>query len=220
MLTYLAQMLTYLAQISADTWASIATAVGTAALALLTWWLARSTIREGRRSTGLQLFSQMVDSYQGGPMRELRKRLSQVLIANIQSLEYAKHPDHSALKASIALRVEFRMVDITVWEFFENMGRLVRAQALDTQIMWNYFSDAVLGYWTASSEMILNERRRTLEADLFTDFEWLADAFAAMDSEGRRVNPARTISPQRVREFLDSETRLFPTEPVSFTRPR
>ena len=126
-------------QITVDAWATIATAIFTGILALLTWWLASSTIREGRRSTGLQLFSQMVDSYQAGPMRELRKRLSQVLIANIQSLENTEHPDRFVLKARFELRVDFNRVDITVWEFFENMGRLVRAQALDAQITWNYF---------------------------------------------------------------------------------
>ncbi len=31
-----------------------------------------------------------------------------------------------------------------------------------------------------------------------------------------QADPARTISPQRALEFLESESRLFPTEPVSF----
>jgi hypothetical protein len=192
--------------ISLDTWASIATAMFTAAIALLTWWLARSTIREGRRSTGLQLFSQMVDSYQAGPMRYLRMRLARQLKGNFDAYTTTSRP--------VTLRhgVAYQEVDPTVWEFFENLGRLVRAEALDIQISWNYFSDAVLAYWTASSATISAERTRTGESDLFTDFEWLAGKFAARDSEGHRREPPRELAPNRCLEFLRGEAQLGPTE--------
>lgn len=190
--------------ISLDTWASIATAVFTAAIALLTWWLARSTIHEGRRSTGLQLFSQMVDSYQAGPMRYLRMRLAGRLVMDADA--YSTRP------LAVAIEGSFASIDQTVWEFFENLGRLVRARVLDPQIAWNYFSDAVLAYWAASSHTIKQERKRTREEDLYTDLEWLAGTFAALDSEGRRLDPPRELSPGRCLEFLRGEAQLSPTE--------
>ena len=195
--------------ISLNTWASIATAVFTAAIALLTGWLARSTIQEGRRSTGLQLFSQMVDTYQADPMRILRSRLARTLQSNFTSSPTGAVPDPNW--------VLFESVDLTVWEFFENMGRLVRDGALDAQITWNYFSDAILAYWTASQATILSERKRTKEFDLFSEFEWLAKAFAARDGDGRLLLPPREMQPQRCLEFLASEVRLHPLVRASFS---
>ena len=188
--------------ISLDTWASIATAVFTAAIALLTWWLAQATIREGRRSTGLQLFSQMVDSYQADPMRILRSRLAHTLQDNFTSSPTGAVP--------AADWVPFESFDLTIWEFFENMGRLIHDGVLDPQITWNYFSDAILAYWTASEVTILFERERAKERDLFSEFEWLAKAFAARDGDGRRMHPPRETRPQRCMEFLASEVRLRP----------
>lgn len=188
--------------ISLDTWASIATAAFTAAIALLTWWLARSTIQEGRRSTGLQLFSQMVDSYQADSMRQLRIQLAQTLQGNFTSSPVGAVPATNS--------VPFESVDLTIWEFFENMGRLVHDGALDHQITWNYFSDAILAYWTASRVTILSERERADEWDLFSEFEWLANAFAARSGDGGRLHPPREMQPQRCMEFLMSEVRLHP----------
>lgn len=203
-------------QISVDAWATIATAIFTGILALLTWWLASSTIREGRRSTGLQLFSQMVDSYQAEPMRQLRIRLAKSLLDDIR-LDEDNEGTPWEREAKEEFGLKFGKVDLTIWEFFENMGRLVRAEALDPQITWNYFSDAVMAYWEASKEVIGTERKRTKEDDLFTDFEWLADDFATRDSRGRRLKPARTLSQQRVKELLESESRLLSTTPVSIS---
>ena len=199
----------WMTHITVDDWASIATAVFTGILALLTGWLARSTIREGRRSTGLQLFSQMVDSYQSAAMRNLRSRLARSLEHNFSYSMQGTMPPMGW--------VPFDANDLTVWEFFENMGRLVRAKALDRQITWNYFSDAAVAYWEASSLTILTERKRSGDQDLFTDFQWLAMAFAARNSRGRRARKLRQSHSQRTREFLLSEMRLSPLNSSSLT---
>ena len=190
----------YLLNLSADTWATIFTAASTVALAIITWWLVRSTIREGRRSTGLQLFSQLVESYQGAAMRHLRSHLARALQNN-----FGASPTGAVLSSNF---VAFDAIDLTVLEFFENLGRLVRMEAIDMQITWNYFTDAVQAYWQAAQPTIRAERERVQEDDLFTDFEWLSNEFARRDAGGSRRLTPRPPTHQRCLEFLSSEIRL------------
>lgn len=193
-------MHTWLPNLSLDKWASLTSAVATAVLAVLTWWLVRSTIREGRRSTGLQLFSQLVESYQGANMRRLRSDLAQSLQHNFSA---------SPVGAVVSDRfVAFDAIDLTVLEFFENLGRLARMEALDLQITWNYFADVVQAYWRSAKPTILAERERTHEPDLFADFEWLSDEFSSRNSSGRSGLRSATLSPQRCLELLSAEVRL------------
>ena len=190
-----------LLNLSADTWASIVTAGSTVVLAGITWWLVRSTIQEGRRSTGLQLFSQLVESYQGETMRRLRSRTALTLQGN-----FGASPAGAVLSDNF---IAFEAIDLTVLEFFENLGRLVRMEALDPQITWNYFADAVQAYWRAAQPTIQAERDRVHEDDLFTDFEWLSQEFAVRNANGHRLAAPRLPSYHRCLEFLASEVRLM-----------
>ena len=167
---------------------------------MLTWWLVHSTIREGRRSTGLQLFSQLVESYQGETMRRLRSRTAWTLQGNFTAWSTGTVLNDTP--------IAFGGMDLTVLEFFENLGRLVRTKALDPQITWNYFADAVQAYWRAAQPTIQAERDRVDEKDLFEDFEWLSQEFAARDANGHRLATPRTPSHHRCLEFLASEERL------------
>lgn len=133
-------------------------------------------------------------------MRRLRSKTAQMLQGN-----FSASPAGAVLSDDF---IELDAIDLTVLEFFENLGRLVRMEALDPQITWNYFTDAVQAYWRAAQPTVQAERERVQEEDLFTDFEWLSKKFAVRDANGHRPAAPRMPSDHRCLEFLASEVRL------------
>ena len=179
---------------SPETW----TAWGTWALVVVTWvsifvtiWFIRKQIRASKEASALQLFVQLTGEFQDQRMRHLRKTLARYLHARLADSATAIDP----------------LADDTVLQFFENIGYLTHIGFLDNNVIWNYFSHHICGYWTAAKPEIEALRRMPGNRDLYDEMEWLHNEMLRLD---RIKGHDRTEwLGDRTTRFLKLETSLL-----------
>lgn len=178
-----------------DVWGTfftLLTATGTIWLARETVSMAEATVAEARRATGFQLFHQQVEMYQSVEMRKLRQSLANAL----------------ASYQLPGLPIDPVSEDSTVLDFFENLAHLIRNEAIDKNVAWNYFSDAVRCYWHACERAILPIRKTLQQPDLYEDFEWLSGEFAYLLQGGGRGKQPKFATDGEAKRFLKAESKL------------
>jgi hypothetical protein len=126
------------------------TAGASAAVALLTLWLVTAQLKTARRQLQAEFYLKLRDRF--------------------DSAEF-----HRARKSTAALLLNHRLPDEdTVFDFFEDMGMLLRREYLDQQMVCDTFSWYILGWWDAGQKYVVYERARNdNDTSLFQDFEFL-----------------------------------------------
>lgn len=78
----------------------------------------------------------------------------------------------------------------TLWrdllDFFEELAHKARVGVVDIDIAYQMFSDDVLRYWFALEDQVKQLRQRGgFDEDLYTELEWLVEAFCLRHPSGR-----------------------------------
>ena len=172
--------------------AEIYTALGTWALAAITFCLVRRQTTESKRATGLQLFTQITHDFQDPIMRKLRKQFAAGLLYYRQNKQPVLDP----------------LADETVLEFLENIAHLTRSEVLEKTIIWNYFSVAIEGYWYAVRDLITDYRIKENDNDLYRDLEWLSEEFAKITAKRKGRDASERPTQKKIDGYLYSEMDL------------
>lgn len=156
-------------------WAPLAAAVASAAAAIIASQSLRHQVdranREQREATKesarvrvarqIDLLMKFWDEFNSEAFRIARRDAAQVL----RDKHYLNTPQ----------RPDFDAVTPRVNNFFENMGFLVKTEALDAELVWEKFDAWVPMYWHLSKPIIENDRESAKSPWLSSDFEYLAD---------------------------------------------
>jgi hypothetical protein len=126
-------------------WPTIAVAVATWALVLITLCIAGKHVR-------VELYLKLREGFDGERIVSARKALAHQLLN--------KAPHHE--------------IQEDVMNSFEDMGMLLRRRYLDRGMVWDTFSYYGMTWWSACEDYVAEERRRKRDPSLFTDFEDLA----------------------------------------------
>jgi hypothetical protein len=89
---------------------------------------------------------------------------------------------------------------------------LVRRKALDKEVAWHSFFHWIHGYWTCSSEYIIEERRNN--SSVYKDFVQLHQLMCDYEKDTNHLTDSELIlSPDEIREFLDDELKAATAYP-------
>ena len=94
---------------------------------------------------------------------------------------------------------------LTVLNFFDTLGFLVRKRALTTEIVWHHFGSWLLPYHFASASVISTQR--TFDPSCFVELEALTKAVTALERTKRRDSASThtLIEDAAIRNLLKSE---------------
>ena len=166
--------------------AEIGVAVGTWAVAGLTWWLVKGQLSIAKEQRKIQLYLELRKEFDG-PLISKRKLLSQ------QILDSKPHEE----------------MNEPVMNFFEDMGMLVRRDYVDREMIWDTFSFYATRWWSACKDYITKERADKSDNTLFKDFEGLVEKI--YEDEIKERQKTRTeLEPSRsdLTQFLKEEARI------------
>jgi hypothetical protein len=141
-----------------------------------------------RNEVGIRLYLVMTERFDHPRMDDARKRLAQHFIREI--------PDKD--------------MDETVLNFFEDLRALLRAGHLNEELAYHAFSYAAEGWWTACSEYVMRERASstTLDATVFSEFEFFAERMFQLDILKRNISRAEVMGLQKLGKFLREEAEM------------
>ncbi len=176
-------------------WCQIATAVGTAILAVVTWWLVNVTkthlskqneITKNNLAASLQL--KFEDKFDAPFMLSERSKLAEQIISD------AQHGD----------------IQEPVIEFFESVGVMVRRGYLDKELAHCSFGHYCIYWWCATKNYIFNERKRQNDdSTIFEEFQNLVDIFYEIEIIKRKLSRAQLEpSTKLIEQFLKDESRI------------
>jgi hypothetical protein len=183
-----------------ETW----TALGTWALVGITGYFihrqiasseraAKEQLEAARRVAQLQLFVQLTERWNSNPMRALRRDFAARLI-------HSRDPS--------GLNVD-PLADETVMGFFELLGYLTHKDYLIRDLVWNYFSVELGGYWSAVKPHVVKARNDQADRQLYEELEWLFGLMIRLEpkrpGDGEREEP---WSDEDIEAFLEGEVRL------------
>jgi hypothetical protein len=174
-------------------------AVGTWALALITWWLVRRQLSTAKEQLKVQLYLEVRKEIDGGRLTSSRKRLAQQLLQ-----DPSRHD-----------------VQEDVMNFFEDMGMLFRRDYLDREMIWDTFGYYARMWWSACRNYIADERaRHSRDETFFSDFEFLVERIC--EDDANRLKKARAnLEPSQsdIKAFLDGEAQLHVDPPAISSTP-
>jgi hypothetical protein len=93
----------------------------------------------------------------------------------------------------------------TVLDFFETLGILVRRNAVDDELAWNYFSHWVLRYAALTKDHIEDRRKAESDETYWQDVEFLIERFTKIEKKKRNLKLPPFISPEQLDKFLAEE---------------
>jgi hypothetical protein len=161
-------------------WATIVIAVGTLASIFFTYRGMQSQARSFAGSVSADLALKLLRDFEGDSNLELRSRVSDALLKGMRLGEAED-----------------------LFDFFEQVGFLVRRGLLDHEIAYSFFFHWTNLYWVAGKQII--QQKREGAASLWTDFEYLYDKLLQMeikiDPKSRFINP----SPELIKSGLEEE---------------
>ncbi len=91
-----------------------------------------------------------------------------------------------------------------VMNFFEDLGLFFRRGYLDKDLVWSTFGFYAVRWWAASYGYIAEERRRTNDPTVCSEFEALKRRFRELDIEAGLAEP----TPSELQAFLNDELNL------------
>lgn len=107
---------------------------------------------------------------------------------------------------------DFRKIDVCrdVFDFFEELGLLLRKKILPTDLVWSDYCAWTLYYWTAFKSYIDWARKSDEDPTLYCEFEYLFKKLARY--EKHRLKKEVNITPEKLAEFIDEEIELLSNE--------
>ena len=166
------------------------------ALAIASWALVGVTIWMVRQQAQQQ--SQQLEALRA----DLRVRLQLTFGDRFDSertLAARKHLAERFLAAAAPSEIKETVID-----FFEDMGLFLRRGLLDEEIVWDTFGFYAVRWWLACKNYVLEERKRTDDPTVFSDFEGLVGTLRNRDAKAGLAEPTAS----EIRAFLRDESRL------------
>ncbi len=107
---------------------------------------------------------------------------------------------------------DFKEMDVCrdVFDFFEEVGLLLRKKILPTDLVWSDYCSWVLFYWTAFKNYVDWARKSEEDPTLYCEFEYL---FKEMKKyENHRLKKEVNFTSAKLAEFVDEEINLLSNE--------
>jgi hypothetical protein len=107
---------------------------------------------------------------------------------------------------------DYRRMDMCrdVFDFFEEVGLLLRKKVLPTDLVWSDYCVWTLYYWTAFSSYIEWTRKTEDDRTLYCEFEYLYEKMKKY--ERRRLKRQIGITPEKLADFINEEIDLLSNE--------
>ena len=166
------------------------------ALAVASWALVGVTVWMARQQTQQQ--SQQLQAYRV----DLKVRLQLMFGDRFDSeraLAARKHLAEQFLAAAAPSEIKETVID-----FFEDMGLFLRRGFLDEELVWDTFGFYAVRWWLACKTYVLEERKRTDDPTVFSDFENLVGTLRNRDVKAGLAEPTAS----EIHAFLRDESRL------------
>jgi hypothetical protein len=171
------------------------------ALALGTWLLAGATIWlvwEQRRAMRAQEEISRTD---------LRVRTQLLFADRFDSPQIVRH--RATLARQLLDHASHDEIDEESLSFFEDLGLFYRRGFLDEELIWSTFGFYVVRWWMATYEYIKEERQRTSDHTIFSDFEKLTGAFRKLDADAPLPEPTTSELKAFLRDEANLQTNLM-----------
>jgi hypothetical protein len=175
--------------------AEIATAIGTWAVAGVTWWLVLETKRHLSRQNEItkdnlaaELQLKLEDKFDDPYMLRERTKLAKQIQAK------AHHDD----------------IQEPVMDFFESVGAMVRRGYLDKELAHCAFCHHCIHWWSITKDYVFDERKRqNNDHTMYDEFQNLVDVFYEIESKKRNLSRAQ-LEPSTllITQFLEDESKL------------
>ncbi|MCW4044549.1 MAG: hypothetical protein NWE94_03415 [Candidatus Bathyarchaeota archaeon] len=107
---------------------------------------------------------------------------------------------------------DFRRMDTyrDVFDFFEEVGLLVRKRIIPTDLAWSDYCAWTLWYWSAFRGYIDWARRSDEDPTLYCEFEFLFNTM--LKFERRKLKRKVVVTPEKIAEFIEEEIGLLSNE--------
>jgi hypothetical protein len=177
------------------------TALAAVTAAFIAGWSIREQNKRAQLTLTVNLTRQLVDTYESQEMRATRQATTEFLLQAITAdgrllLNNIDRPEAKDLVATL--------------NFFEDIGTLVRRDALEEHFVWNTFFPAVQLYWRAAELLVEHWRMVVNRPIIYRDLEYLSARLTDYENtQLARFNlpPIGPPSWQEVRGFLQGETQ-------------
>lgn len=169
------------------------------------WWAINAQNRRAQVTLSVNLTQQLGDKYESAAMKTTRKNAAAyILRVTTEDGEAIQH----------LIDADKRRDDLLeVLNLFDQLGTLVRSDAIDKHFVWNAFFPAVQMYWLGAEQVVEYWRKYTGRPLNLEDAEYLSKELTSYEQEQlARANLENNAHPfqQKVREFLHRETELLP----------
>jgi len=155
-----------------------ATAISTVVMALATIWLAVGTVRAAQATMRADLYDRYSQRWDGPIMMKRRARLAEELCKQAKNSE-ASIPDRASED---------------VYDFFEEVGLLLRKHLLDKDFVWEMFGHYATFYWKIDARQYGSQPS---EKTLYSNYGFLVDRMAEITK--------RKETPQYAAQFDNKE---------------
>jgi hypothetical protein len=176
-------------------------AIAAVAAAFIAGWSIRAQNRRAQLTLSVDLTRQLVDTYESQEMRATRQAATEFLLPATTAdgrlmLNKIDRPEAKDLIATL--------------NFFEDIGTLVRRDAIEEHFVWNTFFPTVPMYWRAAELLVEHWRMVVKRPIIYKDLEYLSARLTNYENKQlARFNlpPKGPPSWQEVRGFLQGETQ-------------
>lgn len=97
-----------------------------------------------------------------------------------------------------------------IFDFFEELGLLVRKKIIPTDLVWSDYCYWTLNYWTAFTNYIDWARKSDEDPTMYCEFEYLFKKM--LNFEEHKLKKKVEITPEKLTEFVNEEIELVANE--------
>lgn len=151
-------------------WIAVIIAFGALTVAI---WQVRSQNEIGHEQLRVSFYLELRKQFDSEEFRRDRRYLAEQFLAKYFQEGHIAPPSYDEILEP-------------VMNFFEDMGALVRRGYLDEGLIKDTFSYFGSGWWNASEDYIMNERKTHDDTSLFSDFEVLVEAWKELKTLDNR----------------------------------
>jgi hypothetical protein len=169
-----------------DIWVAIG-AIGAIVALLLTYF----QLRASRIIAAADFLIRLENNFTAGDMLKKRKKI--LLIVKKDPTNYVKIDNYN-----------------DVFNFFEELGLLVRKRILPTELVWSEYCIWTLYYWSIFKEYVGWVRKYEDDHTLYCEFEYLFKKM--LKFEERKLKKKKIINHEKIAEFIDDEINLLTKE--------
>lgn len=97
-----------------------------------------------------------------------------------------------------------------IFDFFEELGLLLRKKIIPTDLVWSDYCAWTLFYWNAFKGYIDWARTTDEDCTLYCEFEYLYKKMLEFDE--RKLKRKKKLTPESIAEFIGEEVELLASE--------